>query len=130
MIYQKFRLRTLPTLLFVLFISGSAVGELTHAPAVVHSAQALHIPYYLIYILAVWKVLGVLALVFARSRRLREWAYAGFFFNLSGAVCCLAIQAPILPDLLVAPAALAVLLLSYRLDFSAPAASVMGSAYR
>jgi hypothetical protein len=119
MIYQRFRFRSLPTLLFVLFIMGAAVSELTQAPAVVLSAQALQLPYYLLYVLAGWKLLGVCALVFSRQRILKEWAYAGFFFNLSGAVCCLLIQAPILPDMAVAPAALALLLLSYQLDFRA-----------
>ena len=38
-------------------------------------------PVYLIYPLAFAKVLGVLALWVEVSRSLKEWAYAGFFFD-------------------------------------------------
>ena len=38
-------------------------------------------PTYLIYPLAVAKVLGVVAILTKKSRALKEWAYAGFFFD-------------------------------------------------
>jgi hypothetical protein len=38
-------------------------------------------PAYIIYPLAVAKVLGVVAILTKKSRTLKEWAYAGFFFN-------------------------------------------------
>jgi hypothetical protein len=34
---------------------------------------------------AVWKVLGTIALLVPRFPRLKEWAYAGIFFNMTGA---------------------------------------------
>src|SRR5687768_5225447 len=38
-------------------------------------------PTYIIYPLAVAKILGVTAILTRRSAALKEWAYAGFFFN-------------------------------------------------
>jgi len=47
--------------------------------------QHLGYPDYFARILGAWKVLGVLALLAPALPRLKEWAYAGFFFNLTGA---------------------------------------------
>ena len=41
----------------------------------------LGFPTYLIYPLAAAKLLGIVAIVSKKSRVLKEWAYAGFFFN-------------------------------------------------
>jgi uncharacterized membrane protein YphA (DoxX/SURF4 family) len=43
-------------------------------------------PLYLMTLLAVWKFLGVIAVLMPRFPLLKEWAYAGFFFAMSGAV--------------------------------------------
>lgn len=43
-------------------------------------------PIYLMSILGVWKVLGVIAILIPKFTLLKEWAYAGFFFAMSGAV--------------------------------------------
>jgi hypothetical protein len=43
-------------------------------------------PEYFLVILGIWKVLGAAALLSPRWPRLREWAYAGAFFNYTGAV--------------------------------------------
>jgi uncharacterized membrane protein YphA (DoxX/SURF4 family) len=42
-------------------------------------------PAYVLTIMGVWKLLGVIALLVPRFPRLKEWAYAGFFFDLTGA---------------------------------------------
>mgnify|MGYP000330187042 CR=1 FL=1 len=42
-------------------------------------------PTYIIYPLAIAKILGLIAIWFIRSNSLKEWAYAGFFFAMSGA---------------------------------------------
>jgi uncharacterized membrane protein YphA (DoxX/SURF4 family) len=42
-------------------------------------------PTYLLTILGVWKVLGVVAILIPKLPLLKEWAYAGFFFIMSGA---------------------------------------------
>lgn len=43
-------------------------------------------PVYLLTILGVWKILGVLAVLIPKFPLLKEWAYAGFFFVMSGAI--------------------------------------------
>ncbi len=42
---------------------------------------ALGYPIYIIYPLATVKILGVIAIVSKKSQLLKEWAYAGFFFD-------------------------------------------------
>lgn len=48
--------------------------------------QYLGYPLYLDLILGPWKLAGAVALIAPRFPRLKEWAYAGLFFNFSGAV--------------------------------------------
>ncbi|MEM9647763.1 MAG: DoxX family protein [Bacteroidota bacterium] len=43
--------------------------------------EAMGYPTYLIYPLAIAKILGLIAVWGSFSKMLKEWAYAGFFFN-------------------------------------------------
>ena len=43
-------------------------------------------PVYLLTILGIWKILGVVAILIPRFPILKEWAYAGFFFIMTGAI--------------------------------------------
>jgi hypothetical protein len=43
-------------------------------------------PLYFLTILGVWKILGVIAIVIPKFKLLKEWAYAGFFFAMTGAL--------------------------------------------
>jgi len=43
-------------------------------------------PVYLLTLLGIWKVSGVVAVLIPKSPLLKEWAYAGFFFIMSGAI--------------------------------------------
>ena len=43
-------------------------------------------PVYLLTILGIWKFLGVVAVLIPKFPLLKEWAYAGFFFVMSGAI--------------------------------------------
>jgi hypothetical protein len=43
-------------------------------------------PIYFLTLLAVWKFLGVIAILIPKFPLLKEWAYAGFFFAMSGAI--------------------------------------------
>lgn len=42
-------------------------------------------PAYFLTLLGIWKILGVVALLIPKFPLLKEWAYAGFFFAMSGA---------------------------------------------
>ena len=48
-------------------------------------------PVYFLKILGVWKILGVITILLPAGKQvflnvLKEWAYAGFFFAMSGAI--------------------------------------------
>jgi uncharacterized membrane protein YphA (DoxX/SURF4 family) len=43
-------------------------------------------PVYFLTILGIWKILGVVAVLIPKFTLLKEWAYAGFFFCMSGAL--------------------------------------------
>lgn len=43
-------------------------------------------PAYFLILLGVWKLLGVVAVLLPKFPLLKEWAYAGFFFSMSGAI--------------------------------------------
>jgi uncharacterized membrane protein YphA (DoxX/SURF4 family) len=59
-----------------LFKMKADVDQITH----------LGYPVYLLTILGVWKILGVVAVLIPKFPLLKEWAYAGFFFAMSGAI--------------------------------------------
>jgi len=56
------------------------------APPGVYGIQHLGYPVYFLTILGLWKIAGVIALFIPNSQTLKEWAYAGFFFVMSGAL--------------------------------------------
>ena len=73
------------TLLFVLPLTWSAILYFTEAPRMVDTMTHLGYPIYFLKILGTAKLLGVAALLYWRLPRLKEWAYAGFTFDLIGA---------------------------------------------
>jgi len=50
------------------------------------SITRLGYPAYFLTILGIWKILGVIAVLIPKFPILKEWAYAGFFFVMSGAI--------------------------------------------
>ena len=52
----------------------------------VYGITHLGYPVYFLTILGIWKILGVVALLIPKFPLLKEWAYAGFFFVMTGAV--------------------------------------------
>src|SRR6266705_99412 len=56
------------------------------APPGVYGITHLGYPIYFLTILGIWKILGVVAVLIPKFPLLKEWAYAGFFFAMSGAV--------------------------------------------
>ncbi|HNP19135.1 MAG TPA: DoxX family protein [Fulvivirga sp.] len=43
-------------------------------------------PVYFLTILGIWKILGAVAVLVPKFPLIKEWAYAGFFFCMSGAI--------------------------------------------
>lgn len=50
------------------------------------SIRELGYPTYLLTLLGIWKLLGVIAVLIPKFPLLKEWAYAGFFFAMTGAI--------------------------------------------
>ncbi len=73
------------TALFCLAILPGAVMDLIQPEMVVEIMEKLGMPLYVLTLIGVWKLLGVVALALPKRTRLNEWAYAGFFFDLTGA---------------------------------------------
>lgn len=42
-------------------------------------------PLYFLSIIGAWKILGVIAILIPKFQLVKEWAYAGFFFVMTGA---------------------------------------------
>ena len=59
-------------------------------PFVVDVVGGLGYPVYVLWILGIWKILGAVTLIVPGFLRLKEWAYAGIVFELSGAAASLA----------------------------------------
>lgn len=66
------------------FLAGGA-ADASGSPQVVEGMTHLGYPAYFTTLLGIWKVLGAAALVVPRFPRLKEWAYAGVVFDLTGA---------------------------------------------
>jgi len=73
------------TTLLVFSVISGGVAELMRLPGNVDGMARLGYPLYFLAILGFWKVLAGIALVVPRFPRLKEWAYAGVFFNMTGA---------------------------------------------
>lgn len=56
------------------------------APPGVYGIKLLGYPVYFLTILGVWKLLGVVAILAPKFPLVKEWAYAGFFFIMTGAI--------------------------------------------
>ena len=65
---------------------ASGLQQIFHTKGFVDIIVPLGYPLYFLYILGVWKILGVIAILIPKFGLLKEWAYAGFFFAMSGAV--------------------------------------------
>ena len=66
-------------------VSGGA-GDIMRIQPVIEGMTHLGYPTYFCVILGVWKLLGAATLLVPRFPRLKEWAYAGILFDLTGAI--------------------------------------------
>jgi hypothetical protein len=74
---------TTAVLVFVLISGG--IGELLHLWGTLDTVAVLGYPPYFLTIIGAWKILGGLVLLLPGVPRLKEWAYAGIVFNMTGA---------------------------------------------
>ena len=66
-------------------IGSGGIAYLAHAEPVREGVTGLGYPAYLLTILGIWKILGTIAILVPRFPLVKEWAYAGLVFNLTGA---------------------------------------------
>jgi hypothetical protein len=74
------------TLWLSLGMVSTGIVQLLKMKQEVDKITLLGYPVYFLTLLGIWKLLGVVALLIPRYPLLKEWAYAGFFFTMSGAV--------------------------------------------
>lgn len=77
------------TALVVFELVWGGAWDILRVPQVRVLIERLGYPSYFLVILGIWKLLGAVALVIPKFPRLKEWAYAGVVFDLTGAVASL-----------------------------------------
>ena len=74
------------TILFSGLMLFSAIPDAMVVPDAITFMNHLGYPNYFIPFIGVAKILGVIAILIPGFPRIKEWAYAGLFFDLIGAV--------------------------------------------
>ena len=75
----------LTTGLVALSYLGGGYYDIAQPAEAMEAATRLKYPNYFFTILGVWKIGAFLVLLAPKLPRLKEWTYAGIFFNLTGA---------------------------------------------
>jgi uncharacterized membrane protein YphA (DoxX/SURF4 family) len=92
-------------------IAGGA--DVLRVPAVMEGLAHLGYPTYFATILGTWELLGAVAILTPRLSRVKEWAYAGMVFALSGAALSHAASGDPVPKIFVPLVVLGAVLLSW-----------------
>lgn len=74
------------TLWLSLGMVSTGIVQLIPMEEEVQKMIALGYPAYFLTIIGVWKLLGVAAILIPKFPQVKEWAYASFFFVMSGAI--------------------------------------------
>lgn len=74
------------TVWLALGMTATGIVQLMRMGEEVKSITGLGYPVYFLTILGTWKILGVIAILVPKFALVKEWAYAGFFFAMSGAI--------------------------------------------
>lgn len=74
------------TIWLSLGMTSSGIVQLIGMEEEAANFTRLGYPLYLMAIIGTWKLLGVIAILIPGRPLLKEWAYAGFFFAMSGAL--------------------------------------------
>ena len=70
----------------LVFCMTGGIFELFSVKITIDGIIRLGYPAYIIPLLGLGKVLAILAILWPGVPRLKEWAYAGIFFNMMGAI--------------------------------------------
>jgi len=74
------------TIILSVCIFSGGLAQAMQVKGVVEGFKPLGYPIYFISLIGVWKMLGIIAILIPGFKLLKEWAYAGIFFVMSGAV--------------------------------------------
>ena len=67
-------------------MASTGIFQLIQQKEIVEGMTRLGFPNYFLIIIGVWKILGLIAILIPKFPLLKEWAYAGFFFLMTGAI--------------------------------------------
>lgn len=74
------------TIWLALGMTSSGIVQILALEEVIEPMSAMGYPVFFLTIIGVWKLLGVVAILMPKFPLLKEWAYAGFFFLMTGAI--------------------------------------------
>jgi hypothetical protein len=74
------------TIMLSFFIFSGGLAQALQIEGVLTGFKPLGYPAYFISIIGIWKMLGIIAILIPGFKLLKEWAYAGIFFVMTGAV--------------------------------------------
>jgi hypothetical protein len=74
------------TAVLAFFIGSGGVAYLLAAGFTAEGFAILGLPVYVMQLIGFWKVVGALAILLPGMPRVKEWAYAGLFIDVSGAI--------------------------------------------
>jgi len=101
----------------------SSIPDVVLAPEAREFMGKLGYPGYLLPFLGVMKLAGILAILTPGHRRIKEWAYAGLFFDLLGATYSQLSTRGIQPQVLFMALPVSLLFLSYFYSHKTPFAN-------
>lgn len=73
------------TIVFAGFMAATAIPDILVVPSAAQFMNHLGYPNYFTHFIGVAKLLGAIAILIPGFRLIKEWAYAGLFFDLIGA---------------------------------------------
>ena len=65
---------------------STGIVQIIHQEEEVQKMTSMGYPMYFLTIIGAWKILGAVAILIPNYPLLKEWAYAGFFFLMTGAI--------------------------------------------
>lgn len=95
------------TVILSLCIFSGGLAQAIQVKDVVQGFKPLGYPLYFISLIGIWKMLGIIAILIPGFKLVKEWAYAGIFFTMTGAVISHIASNNVSPQI-IAPAILAV----------------------
>ncbi|MBL0048179.1 MAG: DoxX family protein [Bacteroidetes bacterium] len=65
---------------------STGIVQVLNLPEEVQKMALLGFPAYFIRLIGIWKIAGVIVILLPKLVLIKEWAYAGFFFTMTGAL--------------------------------------------